>query len=114
MDNQPQPHPQEQLNRQQRRYLEQHPEIEAKKQKEQEEKAKMDAMFEEEIAVTFKRKELAVIFNILTRLQIQYGDFKAIDPIVQKIHPHVAVAASGPGQPAQTPTLNLGKQEEGV
>ena len=76
----------------------------------------MDAIFEEEIPVTFKRKELAVIFNILTRLQVQYGDFKAIDPIVQKIHPHVAVATQGPTQPSpdQAPSLNLGKQEEGV
>lgn len=56
--------------------------------------------FEEAMAVehtlTFTKKELAVIFNLMIGATLKYGDFLHVQPIVQKIEPIVAVASNIP------------------
>lgn len=51
---------------------------------------------EQEHTLTFKKKELVAIFNILTNVQAKYGDFIVIAPIVEKLHPIVAVDSNIP------------------
>lgn len=72
-----------------------------------EEEAKARALFDaemnKEFSLVFTKKELTVIFNILTSVNAKYGDFLAIKPIVDKVEPIVAVASNIP--PKDDPIL---------
>ena len=66
-------------------------EAEAKEQQAQQEA--FEKAMSVEHTITFTKKELTVIFNILTGVQAKYGDFLAIMPIVHKIEPIVVQEA---------------------
>ena len=60
-----------------------------------------EKMLEEQHSMVFKKKELILIFNVLTRLDCKYSDFLAIAPIIEKLQPIVAVDTNIPQeQPA--------------
>lgn len=83
------------MSRQQDRWLKRHPQNNMQpKQPSKEELELMEKELNKELTLTFKKKELLVIFNILTRAQFQYGDWLAVKPIVDKIEPIVTVASN--------------------
>lgn len=56
-----------------------------------EEQAAYEAAMNVEHTMVFQKKELVVIFNILTKIDMKYGDSLIIGPIVRKLEPIVAV-----------------------
>lgn len=61
--------------------------------------AAFEATLEEEHTLVFKKKELLAIFNILTNVQLKYGDFAVVDPIIKKVMPIVTVDSNIPTAP---------------
>lgn len=59
-------------------------------------KMAFEASLNEEHQMTFTKKELLIIFNLMTRMDFKYGDFMNIKPIVDKIEPIVAVETNVP------------------
>ena len=59
-------------------------------------KMQFEESLKEEHQVTFTKKELLIIFNLMTRMDFKYGDFVNIQPIVAKIEPIVAVETNIP------------------
>lgn len=83
------------MSRQQKRWEARHPQNnmnpnQPPKPSPEQQKAFDEAMNAEH-TLTFKKKELIVIFNILTKIDMKYGDSLIISPIVQKLEPIVAV-----------------------
>jgi len=58
--------------------------------------AAFEAAMKEKHTMVFTKAELTVIFNILTGEKFQYGNLIVIHPIVQKLHPIVAVDSNIP------------------
>lgn len=101
-------------NREQRRWLKKHPQSNMKPQEPTAtEKKAMEEAMNEEHSVTFKKKELIVIFNILCKIDMKYGDSLVIAPIVQKLEPIVAVTSNitERAEKAEANHLVLGKQK---
>lgn len=82
-------------NRAQRRWLKKH-KMNPKdpNQPTEEEKKVFEAAMDEEHTISLKKKELIVIFNILCKIDMKYGDSLIIAPIVQKLEPIVAVESN--------------------
>lgn len=64
------------------------------------------------IPMQFTKGELIIIFNVLTRVDMRYGDALQIIPLVQKIEPYVAVASNIPDTNHKTSPLVTGKKEK--
>lgn len=62
----------------------------------EEQKKAFDAEMNREHTVSFKKKELIVMYNILCKIDMKYGDALIVMPIVQKLEPIVAVASNIP------------------
>lgn len=77
---------------------------------------KQQEAFEKELdtehTLKLKKRELIVIFNLLTTVNLKYGDFRVIDPIVKTIEPIVAVASNIPPQqqPQENPLVGVKKE----
>lgn len=85
------------MNRQQKRWQERHPNNMNSNQPpapSKEEQVAYEAAMNAEHTMTFMKKELVVIFNILTKIDMKYGDSLIIGPIVRKLEPIVAVDAN--------------------
>lgn len=105
------------MNRQQKRWKEKHPQTNMNPQEpSEEEKKAFEAAMNEEHTLVFKKKELVVIFNILTKIDMKYGDSLIIAPIVQKLEKIVAVESNitnitKRAEEAEKNHLALGKKE---
>lgn len=84
------------MNRQQKRWLERHPNQMNPNNKppSEEEQKVFEAALNEVHNVSFKKRELIAIFNILTKIDMKYGDSLVIVPIVQKLESIVAVESN--------------------
>jgi hypothetical protein len=71
------------------------------------EKKILEEELEKEHAVIFKKRELILIFNLLTTLSMKYGDFIVVNPIIKKLEPIVAVASNIPQKDGQLPNPSL-------
>jgi len=56
----------------------------------------VEAAMKEDHTLVFTKYELAVIFNVLTRAQVKYGEAMEFKPIIDKIEPIVAAATNIP------------------
>lgn len=57
---------------------------------------KMQEKLDTEVTMTFRFEELLIMFNILTRIDMKYGDSLKIVPLVQKLEKIVAVDSNIP------------------
>lgn len=77
-----------------------------------EEQEAYDKAMSAEHTMAFQKKELIVIFNILTKIDMKYGDSLIIGPIIRKIEPIVAVDTNITKRAEEAEAIALGKKKE--
>lgn len=65
--------------------------IQRMEEKKAEKQKELDWILNEEVNPKLLRRELIVIYNILSSLQYKLGDAKVVLQILDKLQPHVAV-----------------------
>lgn len=97
------------LNRQQRRQLKRTMDKKSPGQFEaMQQGAKLEGMLNEDVSVTFMRRELVVVHNILASMEYKLGDARIILGIMDKIAPHTDVLKQAPNEGV----VNLGQRAD--